>query len=85
MSVTVELVRASVPAAPRISATVPTTATRAMAIVTIWPPGTMIGLPGIRPWSLPPAISEPVNVTEPMTAPRTTKIVVSIGAATPLG
>ena len=30
----------SVPAAPRISATVPRTATTASAIVTIWPPGT---------------------------------------------
>ena len=32
------------------------------------------------PWSLPPAISEPVNVTDPMTAPRTTKIVVDTSA-----
>ncbi len=77
------LVSDSAPAEPRISATVPATATRAMRIVTIRPPGTLIGLPGMRPWSLPPAMSEPVNVTDPMTAPRTTKIVVSIGATAP--
>jgi hypothetical protein len=81
-SVTVEL-NANVPAAPRIRTTVPTIATRATAIVRIWPPGTTIGLPGIRPWSLPPAISEPVNVTEPKTAPRTTKTVVERSAPPP--
>ena len=51
--------------------------------VTSWPPGIMIGLPGIRPWSLPEAISEPVNVIEPMMMSRTMKMFVSsgIGAA----
>src|SRR5690349_4788981 len=34
----------------------------------------------MSPWSLPPAIREPLNVTDPMTAPSTTKIVVSSGA-----
>ena len=39
-----------------------------------------MGLPAMRPCSLPPAMSEPVNVTDPMRAPRTTKIVVSRAA-----
>ena len=44
----------------------------------------MIGLPAMSPCSLPPAMSEPVNVTDPMTAPRTTKIVVdSVAAGVP--
>ena len=43
----------------------------ASATVTIRPPGIMIGLPGIRPCSLPDAISEPVKVMLPMTMSRT--------------
>ena len=65
---------ASVPAASRISTAVPTTATTASTTVSGREPGKMIGLPLIRPWSLPDAISEPENVTQPMAAPRTTKI-----------
>ncbi len=68
------------PAAPAISETVPMTATAASRKVTIRPPGTRIGFPRMRPWSLPPAISEPLKVTDPMTAPRTTKIVVETSA-----
>ncbi len=39
-----------------------------------------MGLPGMSPWSLPPAMSEPLKVIEPMTAPSTTKIVVDRSA-----
>ena len=76
----VSLLSVRAPAAPAISATVPRTATTARAIVMNRPPGRKIGLPAIRPWSLPPAISEPLKVIEPMSAPRTTKIVVSTAA-----
>ena len=41
----------------------------------------MIGLPEMRPWSLPEAISEPEKVTQPMTAPRTTKMAVETSAS----
>ncbi len=68
--------RVSAPPAPRMRAIVPSAAIAARAKVRTRPPGTMIGLPAMRPWSLPPAMSEPVKVTDPMTAPRTTKIVV---------
>ena len=43
----------------------------ASARVTSWPPGTLIGLPGMTPISLPDAISEPVKVMPPMTMSRT--------------
>ena len=76
----VSLLSVIAPAAPAISATVPRTATTARATVMNRPPGRKIGLPGIRPWSLPPAMSEPVKVIEPMSAPSTTKIVVSTAA-----
>ena len=42
-----------------------------------------MGLPAMRPWSLPPAMSDPVNVTDPMSAPTTTKTVVSRAAVPP--
>ena len=45
--------------------------------VTIRPPGMRIGLPAIRPWSLPDAISEPVNVMLPMTMSRTVATLIS--------
>ncbi len=61
----------------------PPTAIAARARVTIRPPGIMIGLPAIRPWSLPLAMSEPVNVTLPMITSRTTAIVVSRDTARP--
>ncbi len=77
------VLRAIAPAAAAISAAVPMTATTARATVMNRPPGRKIGLPAISPWSLPPAISEPVNVIEPMSAPSTTKIVVSTGAPVP--
>ena len=32
-----------------------------------------MGLPGMRPCSLPEAMSEPEKVTQPKSAPRTTK------------
>ena len=39
-------------------------------------PGKKIGWPEMIPCSLPEAISEPEKVTEPMTAPSTTKMAV---------
>ena len=45
----------------------------------------MIGLPLIRPWSLPEAISDPVNVTDPITTSSTVKIVVETLAVWPAG
>ena len=50
----------------------------ASARVTSWPPGMRIGLPGMSPWSLPEAISDPVNVIEPMMMSSTMKICVSM-------
>ena len=75
------LVRETAPAAVAMSTTVPRTATTARPTVMSRPPGRKIGLPAIRPWSLPPAMSEPVKVIEPMRAPSTTKIVVSTATA----
>ena len=49
----------------------PRTVIAASAAVTIRPAGIMIGLPAIRPWSLPAAMSDPVNVMLPMTMSRT--------------
>ena len=51
-----------------------------MAVVSV-PPGTAMGLPLMRPWSLPEATSEPVNVTLPMRTPRMTKIAVEISSS----
>ncbi len=51
--------------------TAPRTVITASAMVTSCPPGIMIGLPGIRPWSLPDAMSEPEKVMLPMTMSRT--------------
>ena len=45
------------------------------------PPGTGMGLPLMRPWSLPEAMSEPLKVTLPMTTPRTTKMAVETSSS----
>ena len=74
---------ARVPLAARTRTTVATTATIARTIVRRREPGKMIGFPLIRPWSLPEAISEPVNVTEPITTSSTVKIVVETLAVWP--
>ena len=55
----------------------------ASASVTSWPPGTMIGLPGIRPCSLPDAMIDPVKVIEPMMMSRTMKMWRSMRTASP--
>ena len=55
-------------------ATKPATVTSASRTVSSREPGKKIGWPETMPCSLPDAISEPEKVTEPMTAPRTTKI-----------
>ena len=60
-----------------------TTVTAARASVTSWPPGIWIGLPGIRPWSLPDAMIEPVNVIDPMMMSRTMKTFVSMRTGLP--
>ena len=75
---------ARLPLAPRTRTTVATTATIARTIVRMREPGKMIGLPLIRPWSLPEAIRDPVNVTEPITTSRTVKTVVETLAVCPL-
>ena len=49
------------------------TAIAASARVTSRPPGIRIGLPGMRPWSLPDAMSDPLNVIEPMMMSSTMK------------
>ena len=69
-----------VPVANRATAAITVIAAR--ATVTSRPPGIRIGLPGMRPWSLPEAISEPVNVIEPMMMSRTMKMFVSRRTAT---
>ena len=53
------------------------------AAVVITPPGTAMGWPGRRPWSLPEAMSEPVKVMLPMSTPRITKMVVEIVSSGP--
>ena len=68
MATLVVLSRTTSPAAPAIRATSPATTMMARASVTRRPPGTMIGLPEMTPWSLPEAMSEPEKVTLPMTA-----------------
>ena len=40
-----------------------------------------MGLPVMRPWSLPEAMSEPLKVTLPMTTPRTTKMAVETSSS----
>ena len=74
----------SASAASRISTAVPSTATTASTTVSGREPGKMIGLPLIRPWSLPDAMSEPENVTQPMAAPSTTKMEVEMLAPAPV-
>ena len=61
--------------------TVPTSATMPSAAVVSVPPGTAMGLPVMRPWSLPEAMSEPLKVTLPMTTPRTTKMAVETSSS----
>ena len=73
--------RFGVPVTNRITAA--TTVTAARASVTSRPPGIRIGLPGMSPWSLPEATSEPVNVIEPMMMSRTMKTFVSIRTELP--
>ncbi len=68
---------------PTKTATAAITVIAARARVTSWPPGTWIGLPGIRPWSLPEATIDPGNVIEPMMMSRTMKICVSIRTLLP--
>ncbi len=43
-----------------------------------------MGLPGIRPWSLPEAMIEPVKVIEPMMMSSTMKMFVSMRTASPM-
>ena len=59
-------------------------AIRAISTVSSREPGKMIGRPGTTPCSLPDAINEPENVTEPITAPSTTKIAVETVHAQPI-
>jgi hypothetical protein len=73
--------RLAVPVTNRMSA-----ATRVIAAnpaVTMRPPGIMIGLPGISPWSLPDATSDPVNVIDPMMMSSTMKMWVSSRISAP--
>ncbi len=70
-----------VPVANRNSAA--TTVMNARPAVTSRPPGIRIGLPGTRPCSLPEAISEPLNVMDPMMMSRTMKMLVSRRMAPP--
>jgi hypothetical protein len=58
---------------PRNRNRAPATATSASRPVTSWPPGTITGFAGVirSPISLPEAISEPVNVIEPITTSST--------------
>ncbi len=51
--------------------------------MTIRPPGMRIGLPAISPWSLPEAMSDPVNVMLPMITSRTVGTLISSGIALP--
>ena len=74
MATLVDESRVTTPAELSTSASNPTTATAANRKVTARPPGMRIGLPEMTPCSLPEAISEPEKVTQPMTAPRTTKM-----------
>ena len=66
----------TVPVALKTSPSVPRSATSPRTTVRIRDPGKRIGFPLMTPWSLPEAMSEPLNVTDPMTTPRTTKSVV---------
>ncbi len=64
----------------KTSPRVPKIQMSARSTVTIRAPGKMIGLPGMSPCSFPDAMSDPVNVIEPMTTPRTTKSVIETEA-----
>ncbi len=75
------LLRATASAEPKTSRMVPTTATKPSRVVTIRDAGKMMGCPGTSPWSFPEATSEPLNVTQPMTTPSTTNIVVEMVAS----
>ena len=74
--------RFGVPVANRMTAD--TTVTAASPMVIRRPPGRMIGWPEIRPWSLPEAMSDPVNVIEPMMMSSTMKMLVSMRTASPM-
>ncbi len=65
----------------RTSTSVPTRATMPRRAVVYVPPGTGMGLPLMRPCSLPEAMSEPLKVTLPMTTPRTTKMAVEMSSS----